>query len=110
MFTGKTKIDVTNDRFCLARNVDFDVELENGGQVLGVLKIGVDHYYNYRGVEVAGNVLVKEDEEWVEVKQSAYAVPIYRDSVLYGFVTVNGEIEVNGSVFKDMSGFIKELN
>jgi hypothetical protein len=63
-------------------------------------------WYNYKGIIVSGNTLVKEDDTWVRVYESMHACKIDEKYQLYNIITSDNLVIVNTNgeklLFRDM--------
>ena len=58
--------------------------------------------YDYNGIVVSGNQLVKEENHWVRVRQSKLSNILYRkESTIYHLILANNELAINNTIFTD---------
>jgi hypothetical protein len=82
--------------------VDLREEVAVGGYVFATGKFLIDNLYDYKGVKVSGEHMVKEDGVWMRVKDSAHSVSMGDDEhVVYVFGTEYRRIIINGIEFTD---------
>ena len=82
--------------------VDLRDEVAVGGYVFATGKFLIDNLYDYKGVKVSGEHMVKEDDVWMRVKDSAHSVSMGDDEhVVYVFGTEYRRIIINGIEFTD---------
>ena len=76
-----------------------------GGEVTGVFQFkATDEIYNYKGVTVAGSHYVKENDEFIMVKDSPLAIKIDKIPVVYSLDTTGRRIFINDIEFADYNG------
>tara|TARA_R110000824_G_scaffold365415_1_gene553925 strand:+ start:442 stop:2526 length:2085 start_codon:yes stop_codon:yes gene_type:complete len=76
-----------------------------GGEVTGVFQFkAADEIHNYKGVTVAGSHYVKEDGEFIMVKDSPLAVKIDKIPVVYSLDTSGRRIFIKDIEFADYNG------
>jgi hypothetical protein len=82
--------------------VDLRDEVAVGGYVFATGKFLIDNLYDYKGIKVSGEHMVKEDGVWMRVKDSVHAVSMGDDEhVVYVFGTEYRRILINGVEFTD---------
>jgi len=76
-----------------------------GGEVTGVFQFkAADEIHDYKGVIVAGSHYVKEDGNFIMVKDSPIAVKIDKIPVVYSLDTSGRRIFINNIEFADYNG------
>jgi hypothetical protein len=76
-----------------------------GGEVTGVFQFkAADEIHDYKGVTVAGSHFVKENGEFIMVKDSPIATKIDRIPVVYSLDTTGRRIFINDIEFADYNG------
>ena len=76
------------------QEVDLGDEVAVGGKVFAVGKFLGNDLHDYKGVKVAGNHLVNEDDSWVKVRDSKHGVSLGDDEhTLYIFACENRFLE-----------------
>jgi len=77
-----------------------------GGEVTGVyqFKTKVDSIHNYKDVIVAGGHFVKENDEFIMVKDSSLAIKIDKIPIVYSLRTTDKRIFVNDIEFANYNG------
>ncbi len=76
-----------------------------GGEVTGVFQFKAsDEIHDYKGVTVAGSHYVKEDGEFIMVKDSPLSVKIDKIPVVYSLDTKGRRIFINDIEFADYNG------
>jgi hypothetical protein len=76
-----------------------------GGEVTGVFQFKAsDEIHDYKGVTVAGSHYVKENDEFIMVKDSPLAIKIDKIPVVYSLDTSGRRIFINDIEFADYNG------
>ena len=76
-----------------------------GGEVTGVFQFTAsDEMHDYKGVTVAGSHYVKENDEFIMVKDSPLAIKIDKIPVVYSLDTTGRRIFINNIEFADYNG------
>ena len=77
-----------------------------GGEVTGVFqfKTSVDEIHDYKGVTVAGGHFVKENGEFILVKDSPLAIKIDKIPIVYSLRTTDKRIFINDIEFANYNG------
>ena len=76
-----------------------------GGEVTGVFQFKAsDEIHDYKGVTVAGSHYVKENDEFIMVKDSPLAIKIDKIPVVYSLDTSGRRIFINNIEFADYNG------
>lgn len=76
-----------------------------GGEVTGVFQFKAsDEIHDYKGVTVAGSHYVKENNEFIMVKDSPLAIKIDKIPVVYSLDTSGRRIFINDIEFADYNG------
>ena len=82
--------------------VDIGDEVAVGGKVFATGKFLIDNLYEYKGIQVAGTHMVKEDGNWTRVENSKHGVSLgSEDAIVYVFGSENRRIIINGIEFTD---------
>jgi hypothetical protein len=76
-----------------------------GGGVTGVFQFkAADEIYNYKGVTVAGSHFVKENGEFIMVKDSPSAIEIDKIPIVFSLDTTGRRIFINDIEFANYNG------
>ena len=82
--------------------VDIGDEVAVGGKVFATGKFLIDNLYEYKGVQVSGTHMVKEDGKWTRVENSKHGVSLGNDdAIVYVFGSENRRIIIEGIEFTD---------
>jgi hypothetical protein len=82
--------------------VDIGDEVLVGGKVFATGKFLIDNLYDYKGIQVSGLHMVKEDGKWTRVENSKHGVSLGSDdAIVYVFGSENRRIIINGIEFTD---------
>jgi len=82
--------------------VDIGDEVAVGGKVFATGKFLIDNLYEYKGVQVSGTHMVKEDGKWTRVENSKHGVSLGNDdAIVYVFGSENRRIIIQGIEFTD---------
>ena len=82
--------------------VDIGDTVSVGGKVFATGKFLIDNLYEYKGIQVSGTHMVKEDGAWTRVEDSRIGVPMGDDeAIVYVFGNENRRIVINGTEFTD---------
>jgi len=82
--------------------VDIGDEVAVGGKVFATGKFLIDNLYEYKGVQVSGTHMVKEDGVWTRVENSKHGVSLGNDdAIVYVFGSENRRIIIEGIEFTD---------
>jgi len=82
--------------------VDIGDEVAVGGKVFATGKFLIDNLYEYKGVQVSGTHMVKEDSKWTRVENSKHGVSLGNDdAIVYVFGSENRRIIIEGIEFTD---------
>lgn len=79
-----------------------DCSINSG--IHGIVKLdgSSTQLYDYNGIVVSGNQLVKEGGVWIRVRQSFLSNKIYRkEPIIYHLILTNNQLIVNNIVFSD---------
>ena len=102
-FDGNSKVKLKNGKFKQIKKIKLGEKLHTG-TALGLMKFtskGSD-MYNYKGVNVAGCHLVKENNRWIRVEDSALKKSIkYYDPYIYCLQTSDSKIHISNIEFAD---------
>lgn len=103
-FDKNVEINLVNNTKKKINTIKIGDKLLDGGIVLGVLSTnskGID-MYDYNGIKVSGDHLVKENGFWIRVQQSKKAKKIiYPESELFCLITEKNIININDIIFAD---------
>ena len=102
-FSENTDICINNDVISL---IDIIKNPDNYEEILGIVEISSDaNMYSYKGVCVSGNTLVLENNLWIRVFQSDYAVKVDNVQRIYNIIMADNIVKVlsnNGAIlFRD---------
>jgi hypothetical protein len=82
--------------------VDIGDEVAVGGKVFATGKFLIDNLYDYKGVQVSGTHMVKEDGVWTRVENSKHGESLgNEDAIVYVFGNENRRIMIDGIEFTD---------
>ena len=82
--------------------VDIGDEVAVGGKVFATGKFLIDNLYEYKGVQVSGTHMVKEDGKWTRVENSKHGLSLGNDdAIVYVFGSENRRIIIEGIEFTD---------
>jgi len=82
--------------------VDIGDEVAVGGKVFATGKFLIDNLYEYKGIQVSGTHMVKEDGVWTRVENSKHGVSLGDDdAIVYVFGNENRRIIIDGIEFTD---------
>ena len=82
--------------------VDIGDEVLVGGKVFATGKFLIDNLYDYKGIQVSGTHMVKEDGKWTRVENSKHGISLGSDdAIVYVFGSENRRIIINGIEFTD---------
>jgi hypothetical protein len=82
--------------------VDIGDEVAVGGKVIATGKFLIDNLYDYKGIQVSGTHMVKEDGTWTRVENSKHGVSLGdEDAIVYVFGAEHRRIIINGIEFTD---------
>ena len=101
-FVAGTPITMADGTTKPVEQVDLRDEVAVGGYVFATGKFIIDNLYEYKGIKVSGEHMVKENGNWTRVKDSAHAVSMGDDEhVVYVFGSEYRRILINGIEFTD---------
>jgi hypothetical protein len=101
-FMPGTMITMADGTFKAIELVDIGDEVAVGGKVFATAKFLIDNLYEYKGIQVAGTHMVKEDGMWTRVENSTHGVSLGNDEVIvYVFGSENRRIIIDGIEFTD---------
>jgi len=101
-FLAGTLITMADGSTKPVEQVDLRDEVAVGGYVFATGKFLIDNLYDYKGIKVSGEHMVKENGNWMRVKDSSYAVSMGDDEhIVYVFGTEYRRIVINGIEFTD---------
>ena len=101
-FLAGTPITMADGTTKPVEQVDLRDEVAVGGYVFATGKFLIDNLYDYKGIKVSGEHMVKEDGVWMRVMDSKHAVSQGDDEhVVYVFGSEHRRIVINGIEFTD---------
>jgi len=101
-FIAGTMITMADGSFKAVETVDIGDEVAVGGKVFATGKFLIDNLYEYKGVQVSGTHMVKEDGKWTRVENSKHGVSLGDDdAIVYVFGNENRRIIIEGIEFTD---------
>lgn len=101
-FIAGTMITMADGTFKPVETVDIGDEVAVGGKVFATGKFLIDNLYEYKGIQVSGTHMVKEDGKWTRVENSKHGVSLGNDdAIVYVFGSENRRIIINGIEFTD---------
>ena len=103
-FDPSTPIEMANGSTKEIKNIQLGDDTK-GGEVTGVFQFKAsDDIHNYKGVTVAGGHYVKENNEFIMVKDSPLAVKMDKIPVVYSLDTSARRIFIKDIEFADYNG------
>ena len=108
-FIAGTQITMADGSTKAVEQIDLKDEVAVGGYVFATGKFLVNNLYDYKGIQVSGSHMVKEDG-WVRVEDSKFGKSLGAgDHVVYVFGCENRRILINDTLFTDyFDGFEQE--
>ena len=101
-FIAGTMITMADGTFKEVEKVDIGDEVAVGGKVFATGKFLIDNLYEYKGIQVSGTHMVKEDGKWTRVENSKHGVSLGNDdAIVYVFGNENRRIIIDGIEFTD---------
>ena len=101
-FIAGTMITMADGSHKAVELVDIGDEVAVGGKVFATGKFLIDNLYDYKGVQVSGTHMVKEDGKWTRVENSKHGVSLGDDdAIVYVFGNENRRIIIDGIEFTD---------
>ena len=101
-FMPGTMITMADGTFKAVELVDIGDEVSVGGKVFATAKFLIENLYEYKGVQVSGTHMVKEDGKWTRVENSKHGVSLGNDeAIVYVFGSENRRIIIDGIEFTD---------
>lgn len=100
-FLGSTEIMMRDGSKKAIKDIMLGEQLNEGGMVTGLMKFLADDLYDYLGTKVTGGHAVKENGEWIRVKDSDYSIPIEGNNVVFNLNCENHIMLINNTVFAD---------
>jgi hypothetical protein len=101
-FIAGTMITMADGTNKAVELVDIGDKVAVGGKVFATGKFLIDNLYEYKGVQVSGTHMVKEDGMWTRVENSKHGISLGDDEVIvYVFGNENRRIIINGIEFTD---------
>ena len=101
-FMAGTLITMSDGSYKPVELVDIGDEVAVGGKVFATGKFLIDNLYDYKGIQVAGTHMVKEDGKWTRVENSKHGVALgSEDAIVYVFGSENRRIIINNIEFTD---------
>jgi hypothetical protein len=101
-FMAGTMITMADGTLKPVEQVDIGDIVSVGGKVFATGKFLIDNLYDYKGIQVSGTHMVKEDGAWIRVEDSRIGRSLGDDEVIvYVFGNENRRIIINGIEFTD---------
>jgi hypothetical protein len=101
-FIAGTMITMHDGSLKPVEQVDIGDEVAVGGKVFATGKFLIDNLYDYKGIQVSGTHMVKEDGTWTRVENSKHGVSLgNEDAIVYVFGAEHRRIIINGIEFTD---------
>ena len=101
-FIAGTMITMADGSFKAVETVDIGDTVAVGGKVFATGKFLIDNLYEYKGVQVSGTHMVKEDGKWTRVENSRHGISLgNEDAIVYVFGNENRRIIIDGIEFTD---------
>lgn len=101
-FMPGTMITMADGTFKAVELVDIGDEVSVGGKVFATAKFLIENLYDYKGVQVSGTHMVKEDGKWTRVENSKHGVSLGNDeAIVYVFGSEHRRIIIDGIEFTD---------
>ena len=101
-FIAGTMITMADGTHKAVELVDIGDEVAVGGKVFATGKFLIDNLYEYKGIQVSGTHMVKEDGMWTRVENSKHGVSLgNEDAIVYVFGSENRRIIIKGIEFTD---------
>ena len=101
-FLAGTLVSMADGTTKPVEEVDIGDEVLVGGKVFATGKFLIDDLYDYKGIQVSGVHMVKEDGKWTRVENSKHGFSLGGDDVIvYVFGNENRRIIINGIEFTD---------
>lgn len=105
-FDKDTYIKLKSGEFIKIFSINVGDILEDGSEVIAT-QVFENKYsvYKYENIYVSGEHLVKENDNWVRVRDSKKGTPVYvKPPFLYCLSTSTGNIKIGNYLFKDYEG------
>jgi hypothetical protein len=101
-FIAGTPITMADGTYKAVEQVDIGDVVSVGGKVFATGKFLIDNLYEYKGIQVSGSHMVKEDGKWTRVENSRHGVSLGNEEVIvYVFGNEHRRIIINGIEFTD---------
>ena len=101
-FIAGTLVTMADGTHKAVELVDIGDEVAVGGKVFATGKFLIDNLYEYKGIQVSGTHMVKEDGKWTRVENSKHGVSLGSDdAIVYVFGSENRRIIIEGIEFTD---------
>jgi hypothetical protein len=101
-FIAGTMITMADGSFKAVEQVDIRDEVAVGGFVFATGKFLIDDLFEYKGIQVSGTHMVKEDGTWTRVADSKHGKSLGDDEhIVYVFGSELRRIIINGIEFTD---------
>ena len=101
-FIAGTMITMADGSFKAVEQVDIRDEVAVGGFVFATGKFLIDDLFEYKGIQVSGTHMVKEDGTWTRVSDSKHGKSLGDDEhIVYVFGSELRRIIINGIEFTD---------
>jgi hypothetical protein len=101
-FIAGTMVTMADGTQKPVEQVDIGDTVSVGGKVFATGKFLIDNLYDYKGIQVSGTHMVKEDGKWTRVEDSRLGRSLGDDEVIvYVFGNENRRIIINDTEFTD---------
>lgn len=104
-FDGNTLINMNNNMKKKIKYIKLNEKLEDNNKVIGKIKfMGKNtEMYNYKGVIISGEHLVKENGKWLRIMNSKLSKKLdkYDENIIYCLITENAKIKIGDIIFSD---------
>ncbi len=109
-FIAGTPITMADGSTKAVEQVDIKDEVAIGGYVFAAGKFLINNLYEYKGIQVSGSHMVREDNQWVRVEDSKLGKSLGTgDHIVYVFGCENRRILIGDTLFTDyFDGFEQE--
>ena len=105
-FDKDTYIKLLDGEYVKIMNIRLGDIIEDGSEVIAVQTFSNKYpVYKYDNIYVSGGHIVKENDNWVSVRNSKKGTPVYiKPPTLYCLSTTSGCIKIGDIIFKDYEG------
>lgn len=103
-FDEDTFINLNNNEKKKIKDIKVGDYLEDSNMVKAVLKFNAENIdmYRYNNIYVSGEHIVKENEEWIKIKDISRAKKVdYHKDFIYCLITENSQIKIGDKIFSD---------